>query len=111
MISASHNPFEDNGIKFFAPGGRKLTDEVEERLEAELDRLLAAGDRPPVGDRRDGVGTVDGRRPAGATSTARGRLAGGDASTGCAWCSTAPTGPRPTWRPTVLRAGSAPRST
>src|SRR5947208_421222 len=36
MISASHNPFPDNGIKLFAPGGRKLADEVEERLESEL---------------------------------------------------------------------------
>ena len=36
MISASHNPFPDNGIKLFAPGGRKLPDDVEERLEAEL---------------------------------------------------------------------------
>ena len=35
MISASHNPYADNGIKFFAPGGRKLSDEVVERLEAE----------------------------------------------------------------------------
>ena len=34
MISASHNPFADNGIKFFAAGGRKLTDEVEAELEA-----------------------------------------------------------------------------
>ena len=40
MISASHNAYGDNGIKFFAAGGRKLSDEVEERLEAELDRLL-----------------------------------------------------------------------
>jgi phosphoglucosamine mutase len=40
MISASHNPFADNGIKFFAAGGRKLPDDVESRLEAELDRLL-----------------------------------------------------------------------
>jgi len=40
MISASHNAYEDNGIKFFAPGGRKLSDEVEEALEAELDRIL-----------------------------------------------------------------------
>jgi phosphoglucosamine mutase len=43
VISASHNPFGDNGIKFFAPGGLKLTDAVEERLEAELDRILASG--------------------------------------------------------------------
>jgi phosphoglucosamine mutase len=45
MISASHNPFFDNGIKFFAPGGRKLPDATEERIEAELDALVqgAAG--------------------------------------------------------------------
>jgi len=42
VISASHNPFQDNGIKFFAAGGRKLSDEEEARLEAELDRLLGA---------------------------------------------------------------------
>ncbi len=68
VISASHNPFHDNGIKFFAGGGRKLSDEVEARLEAELDRLLGvtpAGTHlpapAPVGD---GVGTLtldDGR--------------------------------------------------
>ena len=40
MISASHNPFPDNGIKLFAAGGQKLSDETEERLEAELARLL-----------------------------------------------------------------------
>jgi phosphoglucosamine mutase len=40
MISASHNVFSDNGIKFFALGGRKLSDETEARLEAELDRHL-----------------------------------------------------------------------
>jgi phosphoglucosamine mutase len=43
VISASHNPFPDNGIKFFGAGGRKLDDAVEERLEAELDRLIAGG--------------------------------------------------------------------
>jgi len=41
VISASHNPFSDNGIKFFAAGGMKLPDAVEADLEAELDRLLA----------------------------------------------------------------------
>ena len=40
MISASHNPFADNGIKFFAPGGRKLPDAVEAAIERELDALL-----------------------------------------------------------------------
>ncbi len=33
MISASHNPFGDNGIKLFAPGGLKLSDEVQDRIE------------------------------------------------------------------------------
>jgi phosphoglucosamine mutase len=36
MISASHNPAPDNGIKFFASGGSKLPDEVEDRIEAAL---------------------------------------------------------------------------
>lgn len=36
MVSASHNPAPDNGIKFFAAGGTKLPDEVEDRIEASL---------------------------------------------------------------------------
>src|SRR5213079_1667186 len=36
MVSASHNPAPDNGIKFFATGGRKLPDEVEDRIEAAM---------------------------------------------------------------------------
>jgi phosphoglucosamine mutase len=39
MISASHNPFPDNGVKLFAAGGTKLSDPVERALEAELARL------------------------------------------------------------------------
>jgi phosphoglucosamine mutase len=42
MVSASHNPFADNGIKLFSAGGRKLPDDVERRVEAELQRLLGA---------------------------------------------------------------------
>ena len=34
MISASHNPYEDNGIKLFRPDGYKLSDEVEAEIEA-----------------------------------------------------------------------------
>jgi phosphoglucosamine mutase len=37
VISASHNSFEDNGIKFFGPDGRKLADALEEEMEALLD--------------------------------------------------------------------------
>jgi len=36
VISASHNPYDDNGIKFFDASGGKLSDELEERIEAEL---------------------------------------------------------------------------
>jgi len=36
MISASHNPAPDNGIKFFASGGHKLADEVEDQIEAAM---------------------------------------------------------------------------
>ncbi|MGG3845355.1 phosphoglucosamine mutase [Aeribacillus composti] len=38
MISASHNPVQDNGIKFFGPDGFKLSDEQEEEIEALLDQ-------------------------------------------------------------------------
>jgi phosphoglucosamine mutase len=37
VISASHNPYADNGIKFFGPDGFKLTDETEAAIEAHLD--------------------------------------------------------------------------
>src|SRR2546423_4912370 len=57
VLSASHNPFPDNGIKFFARGGRKLTDEIEERLEAELDAILAGG-LPPKRVEGAAVGRV-----------------------------------------------------
>ncbi len=40
VISASHNPFEDNGIKFFSENGQKLPDSVEEAIEARLDRPI-----------------------------------------------------------------------
>lgn len=39
VVSASHNAYHDNGIKLFALGGLKLTDDVEQRIEAELDSI------------------------------------------------------------------------
>ena len=49
MISASHNPFVDNGIKLFGPDGYKLSDEKEEEIEAlaegDFTQLLAAPER------------------------------------------------------------------
>jgi len=37
MLSASHNPMPDNGIKLFGPGGVKLADDLEDEIEAEMD--------------------------------------------------------------------------
>ncbi|MDO4908939.1 MAG: phosphoglucosamine mutase [Corynebacterium sp.] len=52
MISASHNPMPDNGIKFFAAGGLKLDDAIEDEIEAEMAILEETG---PTGH---GVGRV-----------------------------------------------------
>ena len=38
MISASHNPYEDNGIKFFGPDGFKLSDDIEAQISAQTDQ-------------------------------------------------------------------------
>ncbi|MFG2664274.1 phosphoglucosamine mutase [Streptomyces sp. NPDC048387] len=56
MLSASHNAMPDNGIKFFARGGHKLADELEDRIEAVYDehRTGAPWDRPTG----SGVGRV-----------------------------------------------------
>jgi len=61
MISASHNPFGDNGIKLFSLLGTKLPVEVEAEVERELDAVLADPDRPPRRPTGHGVGrmTVD----------------------------------------------------
>ncbi|MBV8355946.1 MAG: phosphoglucosamine mutase, partial [Candidatus Eremiobacteraeota bacterium] len=49
MISASHNPIEDNGIKFFGPDGFKLSDEDEDGIEALLDDPAATPSLRPTG--------------------------------------------------------------
>jgi len=51
MVSASHNPAPDNGIKFFSYGGTKLPDEVEDRIEAAMKQ-------PPLAPIGDGVGRI-----------------------------------------------------
>jgi phosphoglucosamine mutase len=54
MISASHNPYRDNGIKLISHSGYKLPDEQEELLETEIFALLRDGLEPePVGLRTD----------------------------------------------------------
>jgi phosphoglucosamine mutase len=55
VISASHNPYEDNGIKLFGPDGFKLDDETERQIEAELDRPFSASTATGSVDQLDGA--------------------------------------------------------
>jgi phosphoglucosamine mutase len=55
VVSASHNPYADNGIKFFGPAGRKLDDEAEAAIEAGLDAPASGR----VGAVRDLEGAAD----------------------------------------------------
>ncbi|WP_027713121.1 phosphoglucosamine mutase [Dickeya chrysanthemi] len=49
VISASHNPYYDNGIKFFSIDGTKLPDEVEEAIEAEMEKPLTCVESAELG--------------------------------------------------------------
>jgi len=60
VISASHNPYQDNGIKFFSAEGSKLPDGVEMDIETRLDRPMHCKDSASLGK-------------AAASRTARGR--------------------------------------
>jgi phosphoglucosamine mutase len=73
VISASHNPYVDNGVKLFAPGGCKLSDAVQDRIQAGLDAAvgdLTSVDEPALADARGEldrweaalVASLDGRR-------------------------------------------------
>ncbi len=52
VISASHNPYPDNGIKFFSADGKKLPDEVEHAIEAELDSPIQCVESKYLGKAR-----------------------------------------------------------
>jgi phosphoglucosamine mutase len=52
MISASHNPYADNGIKLFGPDGYKLSDEDELKIEAMLEQDIALAASPDIGRAR-----------------------------------------------------------
>ena len=52
VISASHNPFYDNGIKFFSAGGTKLPDALEAEIEANLDEPMGCVDSARLGKAR-----------------------------------------------------------
>src|SRR6202044_1874830 len=47
MISASHNPYQDNGIKLFGPDGNKLSDELEMKIEARMAQDQTDDHAPP----------------------------------------------------------------
>jgi len=49
VISASHNPYPDNGIKFFSGDGFKLPDDTEARIEAEMDRPMGCNEAAKLG--------------------------------------------------------------
>ena len=95
MISASHNLFEDNGIKLFGPQGFKLSDDVEKQIEQlldeSLDKRLAQSASLGRARRIDGVHD---RYIEFAKRTLAARTA---ASTACAWWSIAPTAPPTRW--------------
>jgi phosphoglucosamine mutase len=52
MISASHNPYQDNGIKFFSSDGYKLPDAIEDRIE----QLISSGELPSLRASADDIG-------------------------------------------------------
>ena len=49
VISASHNPYADNGIKFFSGDGFKLPDETEARIEAEMEQSMGCNEAAKLG--------------------------------------------------------------
>ena len=91
VISASHNPAEDNGIKFFSREGMKLPDAVEDEIEAALDR--------PARRRSNRASVEPMRRGASGATSPTSRARRSRRSTACTWSSTARTGLPPTWRP------------
>ncbi|MCP2039640.1 phosphoglucosamine mutase [Neisseria sp. HSC-16F19] len=59
MISASHNAYSDNGIKFFAEGGVKLSDETELEIEAQIDQPMETVPAEKLGRARRMAGAQD----------------------------------------------------
>src|SRR5436190_14148069 len=59
MLSASHNPMPDNGIKFFARGGTKLDDALEDAIEARMGEAWARPTGRQVGRVRPELGLVE----------------------------------------------------
>lgn len=100
MISASHNPFGDNGIKLFAPGGLKLRDDLEATIEKrylehlEQPELFSAGTGHDVGAQRPNRG-VSGWLDLIAGSVSAGALKGISVVLDCANGAASELGPEP----------------
>jgi phosphoglucosamine mutase len=104
MISASHNPYHDNGIKLFAAGGLKLSDELQSAIEDRYLALMgsagpgaqpgAGGSTGPVGTLRASAG-VDGWLESIVESVAPGALRGLRLVVDCANGAAATLGPEP----------------
>lgn len=60
VISASHNPYQDNGLKFFSSQGTKLSDDIELAIEAELEKDMQCVDSAKLG-KAERVGDAAGR--------------------------------------------------
>jgi phosphoglucosamine mutase len=76
MLSASHNPMPDNGIKFFARGGHKLEDRLEEEVEAHMGAVWRRPTGAAVGRVRDLPVEAEARYVEHLVSTTTGRLDG-----------------------------------
>ncbi len=63
VVSASHNPWHDNGVKFFAAGGLKLAEDAQQQIQERFDRYLNAQSVDTLGTAVEGVG-VDRHRQA-----------------------------------------------
>ena len=96
VISASHNPYEDNGIKLFASDGFKLHDDTEHEIEAELEKP------PPPPPHIGRIRPFEGRAR-GLPGPAPGALLGARSERYCASCSTAPTAPPSSAAPEIFR--------
>jgi phosphoglucosamine mutase len=70
VLSASHNPYQDNGIKFFGSDGYKLSDETELQIERELERVGGLPDARPAGSVEAG-GSPEPAMPDGPTIIGR----------------------------------------
>ena len=53
VISASHNPYQDNGIKVFQPSGRKIDDAIERQIEADVANAATSADSAPITTAKD----------------------------------------------------------